>query len=169
MLESISFLSFVATRGPPYRACDLFDQVTMKSIFINFILRWSRVGFIVINCANHNGLRLCSCIDQTLFQLLQLIHGKCIDSLQYVNWAVLFVSYFCSGTLIIHFSFLFRDTHFCSGTLIHFSFLFRDTHFCSGTLIHFSFLFRDTCKWLISCNFYFSFASLLAFWRKRMN
>lgn len=27
VLESISFLSFVASRGPPYRSCDLFDQV----------------------------------------------------------------------------------------------------------------------------------------------
>ena len=27
VLESISFLSFVANRGPPYRTCDLFDQV----------------------------------------------------------------------------------------------------------------------------------------------
>ena len=27
VLESISFLSLVANRGPPYRTCDLFDQV----------------------------------------------------------------------------------------------------------------------------------------------
>lgn len=28
VLDSISFLSFVANRGPPYRTCDLFDQVS---------------------------------------------------------------------------------------------------------------------------------------------
>ncbi|XP_020625172.1 myotubularin-related protein 13-like isoform X2 [Orbicella faveolata] len=37
VLESISFLSFVANRGPPYRTCDLFDQlcVEIDSILIN--------------------------------------------------------------------------------------------------------------------------------------
>ncbi|XP_074605890.1 myotubularin-related protein 13-like [Acropora palmata] len=30
VLDSISFLSFVATRGPPYRACDLFDQLLVE-------------------------------------------------------------------------------------------------------------------------------------------
>ncbi|XP_068760421.1 myotubularin-related protein 13-like [Montipora capricornis] len=30
VLDSISFLSFVACRGPPYRACDLFDQLSVE-------------------------------------------------------------------------------------------------------------------------------------------
>ncbi|KAJ7390984.1 ARS-binding factor 1 [Desmophyllum pertusum] len=30
VLESISFLSFVASRGPPYRTCDLFDQLSVE-------------------------------------------------------------------------------------------------------------------------------------------
>ena len=32
VLESISFLSFVANRGPPYRTCDLFDQVCVNDL-----------------------------------------------------------------------------------------------------------------------------------------
>jgi len=27
VLDSMSFMSFVADRGPPYRVCDIFDEV----------------------------------------------------------------------------------------------------------------------------------------------
>ena len=30
ILDSIAFTSFVAQRGPPYRPCDLFDEVSTQ-------------------------------------------------------------------------------------------------------------------------------------------
>jgi len=34
VLDSMSFSTFVAERGPPYRVCDIFDEVCCRDISI---------------------------------------------------------------------------------------------------------------------------------------
>ena len=39
VLDSMSFSTFVAERGPPYRVCDIFDEVSSTSkLFIQLYL-----------------------------------------------------------------------------------------------------------------------------------
>ena len=42
VLDSMSFITFVADRGPPYRVCDIFDEV----ILLCFLVKCS--------CSNNN-------------------------------------------------------------------------------------------------------------------
>lgn len=38
VLDGMAFAGFVSERGPPYRACDLFDEVKCGTLFL--LLQW---------------------------------------------------------------------------------------------------------------------------------
>ena len=44
VLDSMSFNTFVAERGPPYRICDIFDEVGCVTVFSAVII------FVVLGC-----------------------------------------------------------------------------------------------------------------------